>query len=241
LRPLACLRHEEPDDLGIGEAVLAAEGVPIEYVDLWRQAPPSLTEVSGLVVLGGDMNADDVARFPFLSTERDLLAEAAAEGVPVLGICLGAQLLARALGAAVTRSPRRELGFFPVRATAATAADPLASCFQDGDLVFQWHRDTFALPDRATLLLEGKTVTNQAFRAGERAWGFQFHFEVTREELERWFGLAGPSLERVWDRTGEELRREADRYLPRQHERSEALFSRFAGLLRQEPRSQEAR
>jgi GMP synthase (glutamine-hydrolysing) len=232
LRPLACLRHEEPDDLGIGEAVLNAEGVPIEYVDLWRQAPPPLTKVSGLVVLGGDMNADDVARFPFLSRERDVLAEAAAEGMPVLGICLGAQLLARALGAAVTRAPRRELGFFPVRATAATEADPLATCFEDGDLVFQWHRDTFALPDRATLLLEGETVTNQAFRAGERAWGFQFHFEVTREKLEKWFELAGPSLEREWDRAGDELRREADRYLSLQHERSEALFSRFAGLLR---------
>jgi GMP synthase (glutamine-hydrolysing) len=232
LRPLACLRHEEPDDLGIGEAVLAAEGVPIEYVDLWRQGPPPLTEVSGLVVLGGDMNADDVAHFPFLSSERDLLAEAAAEGMPVLGICLGAQLLARALGAAVTRSPRRELGFFPVRPTDATGADPLASCFQDGDLVFQWHRDTFALPNRATLLLEGDVVANQAFRAGARAWGFQFHLEVTQEELEKWFELAGPALEREWDRTGDELRREASLYLPRLHERSEALFSRFAGLLR---------
>jgi GMP synthase (glutamine-hydrolysing) len=231
LRPLFCLRHEEPDDLGVGEEVLAADGVAVEYVDLWRQDPPSLTEVSGLVVLGGNMNADDILRFPFLSSERYLLAEAAAGGVPVLGICLGAQLLARALGATVTRSPRRELGFFPVRFTEATRTDPLASCFQDGDLVFQWHRDTFALPDGATLLLEGGAVANQGFRAGERAWGFQFHLEVTREELDAWLELAEPALKREWGRTADELRREADRYLPVQNERSVEVFRRFAGFL----------
>jgi GMP synthase (glutamine-hydrolysing) len=232
VRPLACLRHEEPDDLGIGEAVLASEGVAVEYVDVWRRAPPPLREVSGLVVLGGDMNADDVARFPFLSTERRLLAEAAADAVPVLGICLGAQLLARALGAAVTQSPRRELGFFPVRFTETTATDPLASCFQNGDLVFQWHRDTFALPGGAARLLKGEAVANQAFRAGEQAWGFQFHLEVTPEELDAWLGLAEPTLEAEWGRTVDEVRREAQRYLPLQLERSAELFRRFAGLLR---------
>lgn len=231
MRPLACVRHEDPDDLGVGEAVLASQGVPVEYVDVWRQAPPPLREVSGLVVLGGDMNADDLARFPFLSTERHLLAEATAGGVPVLGICLGAQLLARALGAAVTPSPRQELGFFPVRSTEATGADPLASCFQDGDVVFQWHRDTFGLPAGATRLLEGETVANQAFRAGEQAWGFQFHLEVTPEELEGWLGLAGPRLEAEWGRTVDE-RWEAQRYLPLQLERSAELFRRFAALLR---------
>jgi GMP synthase-like glutamine amidotransferase len=178
------------------------------------------------------MNADDIARFPFLSAERRLLAEAASEAVPVLGICLGAQLLARALGAVVTQSPRRELGFFPVRFTGATRSDPLASCFEDGDLVFQWHRDTFDLPEGAVRLLEGEAVTNQAFRAGEHAWGFQFHLEVTREELDVWLGLAEPAIDREWGRSSEELRREADRYLPVQNERSVELFRRFASVLR---------
>jgi GMP synthase (glutamine-hydrolysing) len=231
VRPLACLRHEEPDDLGIGEEVFAAEGVPVTYVDLWREEPPSLADLSGLVILGGDMNVDETVRYPFLSAERELLADAVGTGVPVLGICLGAQLLARALGAAVTPSPRREVGFFPLRPTAAGADDPLASCFLDGDLVFQWHRDTFGLPDEGTLLLEGEPVAHQAFRAGERAWGFQFHLEVSSRELDEWLALAAETLERDWRRTPKEVREEADRFLPTQHERSRELFRRFAGLL----------
>ena len=231
MRPLACLRHKEPDDLGIGEEVLGGEGVPVEYVDLWRQDPPSLSDVSALVTLGGDMNSDDVDRFPFLSAERELLARAVDAAVPVLGICLGAQLLARALGAGVTPSPRRELGFIPVRHTESTPADPLASCFQDGDLVFQWHRDSFTLPEGGALLLQGEAVPNQAYRAGEQAWGFQFHLEVTPGELDAWLGLAEANLQREWGRTADELRREADQYLPLQHERSAELFRRFAGLL----------
>jgi GMP synthase-like glutamine amidotransferase len=231
VRPLACLRHEEPDDLGVGEDIFAAAGVTVTHVDLWREDPPSLSDVSGLVVLGGDMNVDDIERYPFLSAERHLLARAVAGDVPVLGICLGAQSLARALGTAVTPSPLRELGFFPVRPTPAAADDPLASCFRPGDQVFQWHRDTFDIPAGATLLLEGEGVRHQAFRAGPRAWGFQFHLEVTREELEAWFDLAEPTLAREWGRTRDELLLEADRLLAAQQGRAREVFRRFATLL----------
>lgn len=235
MRPLACLRHEEPDDLGIGEDVLVAEGVPLVYVDLWHEDPPALSDVSGLVILGGDMNVDETARYPFLSAERELLAHAVAGGVPVLGICLGAQILARALGASVIPSSRRELGFFPVHTTEASADDLLASCFRDGDMVFQWHRDTFDIPAGATLLLQGEVVPSQAFRAGDRAWGFQFHVEASSQELDAWLDLAGGTLEREWGRTPAELREDADRYLPTQQARSRELFRRFAQFLSARP------
>lgn len=232
MRSLACLRHEVADDLGIGEEAFAAAGVPLTYVDLWRCPLPSLQAISGLVVLGGDMNVDDTDQFPFLSAERDLLAQAVAHDVPVLGICLGAQLLARALGASVRPSPARELGFTPVRPAPAAADDPLSSCFIAGDRVFQWHRDTFGLPEGAALLLVGDQVHNQAFRAGKRAWGFQFHLEITRAELKAWLDLSESQLQSEWGRTRDQLLQEADRYLASQQARAGEVFRRFAGLLR---------
>jgi GMP synthase (glutamine-hydrolysing) len=231
VRPVACLRHEEPDDLGVGQEIFSQLGVPVVYVDLWREDPPSLSDVSGLVVLGGDMNVDQTARYPFLSAERELLAEAAASGQPVLGICLGAQLLARSLGAAVAPSPRRELGFFPVRSIGGSADDPLASCFRDGDVVFQWHRDTFEIPAGATRTLQGDEVPNQAFRVGNRAWGFQFHLEIDSRKLEEWLDLAEPTLEQEWGRTAQELKEEGERHLPTQQQRSRELFRRFATVI----------
>jgi GMP synthase (glutamine-hydrolysing) len=211
-KPVACLRHEEPDDLGVGRGVL-----PVEYVDLWREDPPAIDDVAGLVVLGGEMNADQVEDYPFLAAERELLGRALTQGVPVLGICLGAQLLARALGASVSRAPVRELGFVPVHP--AEGSDPLADVFAPGDPVFQWHEDTWELPEGASLLLTGKRVRNQAFRAGPGAWGFQFHLEVDRPGLDAWLDLSGPELERVWGTSASEVRRQADRHLPEHEDR----------------------
>ncbi len=219
-KPVACLRHEQPDDLGVGRDVL-----PVEYVDLWREDPPALDDVAGLIVLGGEMNADQVEAYPFLAGERELLGRAVTEGVPVLGICLGAQLLARALGASVSLAPVREMGFFPVHPTGGS--DPLAAVFAPGDPVFQWHEDTWELPGGASLLLTGERVRNQGFRAGPGAWGFQFHLEVDRRGLDAWLDLSGPELERVWGTSASEVRRQADRHLPAHEARGREVFARF--------------
>lgn len=137
--------------------------------------------MGGLIVFGGEMNVDEIEAHPYLLRERQLMADALARGVPVLGICLGAQMLARVLGAPVRRAPVRELGFKPVRLTQAGTTDPLLGAFGRSACVFQWHEDTFDLPKGAELLAAGDTVTNQAFRHGDRAWGVQFHFEVNQE------------------------------------------------------------
>lgn len=225
-KPVACLRHEEPDDLGVGR-----DALPVEYVDLWREDPPALGDVAGLIVLGGEMNADQVEEFPFLAPERELLRCAVAEEVPVLGICLGAQLLARALGASVSRAPVRELGFLPVYPTPAMGKDLLAGLYAPGDPVFQWHEDTWDLPPDASVLLTGEGVRNQAFRAGPVAWGFQFHLEIDRRGLDAWLDLAGSDLEREWGTTAAEVRRQADRYLPDHEARGRELFARFGSLV----------
>jgi GMP synthase (glutamine-hydrolysing) len=213
--------------------MLAGQGVPVIRLDAFEAEPrwPALDEISGLVVFGGEMNADEVERYPYLLTQRELMRRAVDAGMPVLGICLGAQMLARVLEARVYRAPLRELGFKPVRITQAGQADPLLGAFHSGDRVFQWHEDTFDLPDGAELLVAGDDVPVQAFRMAPNAWGVQFHFEVDAEGVDAWLRVAEPTLERVWKRSAEEVREELRLYLDAQQQRSRQLFKAFAQII----------
>jgi GMP synthase (glutamine-hydrolysing) len=233
MKPVLCVRNDRDDTLGIAVPALAENGVPVMRLDAFDAEPrwPSLDEISGLVVFGGEMNADEIERYPYLLSQRELMRRAVDDGMPVLGICLGAQMLARAFDARVYRAPLREFGFKPVRITEAGEADPLLGAFRSGDRVFQWHEDTFDLPDGAELLAAGDEVQVQAFRMGRNAWGVQFHPEVDAEGVDAWLRVAEPSLERVWKRSGEEIREELRRYLDAQQQRSRQLFSGFARLV----------
>jgi GMP synthase (glutamine-hydrolysing) len=231
MKPLVAIENEDIADLGIAEEVLRSEGVPVETVRAWKgEDLPSLDEISALIPLGGDMNVDQIAEYPYLAEERALLAEAVDRDVPVLGICLGGQLLARALGAPVHPAPIRELGFVPLRLTEEGRRDPVLSALRDGDRMFQWHVDAFGLPAGAALLATGEDVPNQAFRAGRRGWGVQFHPEVSAEELDRWLD-AVPDVERTYGRRIDELRAEISRELDTMHHRSRDLFRRFARVI----------
>ena len=193
---------------------------------------PALEEIGGLIVFGGEMNVDETEQHPYLLAQRDLMRRAVEAGLPVLGICLGAQMLARALDARVYRAPVRELGFKTLRLTAAGRGDTLLSAFQTGDRVFQWHEDTFDLPAGAELLVTGDDVPHQAFRFGRTAWGVQFHFEVDAQGVEAWLRVAEPTLSRDWKRSADEIRDELRMYLDAQQQRSRALLAAFARLLR---------
>ncbi|MDQ6712820.1 MAG: type 1 glutamine amidotransferase [Candidatus Dormibacteraeota bacterium] len=230
---MICVRNDRDDTLGITAAVLAEAGVPLIRLDAFAADArwPDLEEMGGLMVFGGEMNVDEVDRHPYLLTQRELMRRAAGAGLPVLGICLGAQLLARAFGARVYPAPVRELGFRPVRITDAGRADALLSAFQSGDRVFQWHEDTFELPAGAQLLASGDDVPIQAFRHGT-AWGVQFHFELDATGVEAWLRVAEPSLKRVWKRSADEVRREVGKYLGAQQQRSRVLLTAFADQVR---------
>jgi len=234
MNPVLCVRNDRDDTLGIAPATLARAGLPLMRLDafdagvLW----PALEEIGGLIVFGGEMNVDETEQHPYLLAQRDLMRRAVDAGLPVLGICLGAQMLARALDARVYRAPVRELGFKTVRLTAAGQGDTLLSAFQTGDRVFQWHEDTFDLPDGADLLVAGDDVLNQAFRCGRRAWGVQFHFEVEAQGVEAWLRVAEPTLSRAWNRTADQVREELRMYLETQQRHSRVLLSAFADMVR---------
>jgi GMP synthase (glutamine-hydrolysing) len=234
MKPVFLIRNDRDDTLGIAVATLADKGVPVVRLDGFDSAVswPELGDISGLVVFGGEMNVDETDRHPFLLTQRELMRRAVDAGLPVLGICLGAQMLVRALDARVYRAPVRELGFKPVRVTDAGQKDALIGAFQTGDRVFQWHEDTFELPDGAELLATGDDVPVQAFRMGPLAWGVQFHFEVDADGVNAWLRAAEPSLERVWKRSVEEVRDEMRIYLDAQQQRSRVLLAAFAEHVR---------
>ena len=234
MKPILCIRNDRDDTLGITAGALAEAAVPLARLDAFEPSVrwPALEEIGGLIVFGGEMNVDQTEQHPYLLAQRDLMRQAVDAGLPVLGICLGAQMLARALDARVYRAPVRELGFKTVRLTAVGQGDSVLSAFQSGDRVFQWHEDTFDLPAGAELLATGDDVPNQAFRFGRTAWGVQFHFEVDAQGVEAWLRVAEPTLSRDWKRSANEIRDELRMYLEAQQQRSRVLLAAFAGLAR---------
>lgn len=231
MRPVLYLRNDPADSVGIVPDAVRGK-VALRVVDAWREdgSWPETDELGGLVVGGGQMNADETASYPFLLRVRGLLRRAVDAGLPVLGICLGAQLLARALDARVYPAPVKEVGFSPVRLTSEGVRDPLLSAYGRNARVFHWHEDTFDPPPGATLLATGARVRMQAYRIGPRAWGVQFHPEVERAELEAWMAQAGDRLEAAWGVSPSALREGIAAHLPEHERRGRRLFRRFAEL-----------
>lgn len=162
------------------------------------EALPAVTEVGGIVAMGGPMGVGDGAEHPWLAEERALLAMAVARGLPVLGVCLGSQQLAAALGAEVRPGPEPEIGLGRVQLTPEGRADPILGPASDGAAslpVVHWHGDTFDVPPGAVRLASSDRYANQAFRAGRSAYGLQFHVEVDRELAAGWGAHLPPGVE----------------------------------------------
>jgi GMP synthase (glutamine-hydrolysing) len=179
-------RHTPIEHLGWIAASLDAAQLPWRYVDLFQEDSPlpALDVVGGLIFLGGPMSAnDDLA---YLRREIAIIERAVARKKPVLGVCLGAQLIAKALGARVYPNRVKEIGWFPVTWTEAAYQDCLFAGLRGSDTVFHWHGETFDLPVGATRLAESEACQNQAFRFGIGVYGLQFHLEVTPEMIAEW-------------------------------------------------------
>ena len=181
-------QHVPYEPLGTLDPLLRETGFRIRYVNFWREPEqrPELDRYAAVVVLGGPMNADQIDRHPNLRTEVEILKEAVSRDMSVLGICLGAQLLAKALGGSVTRNPTREVGWYDVDLTEEGKRDPVLSTFAPRQQVFQWHEDGIALPPDCVHLASSPASNVQAFRYGEHAYGFQFHLEADALIIERW-------------------------------------------------------
>ena len=185
---LLVFQHVAAEPLGTLDPLIRRRGHRIRFVNFERQpdARPSINRYRGLIVLGGPMNVEEQASRPHLRTELTVIEQALAQGKPVLGICLGAQLLARALGGRNHVGGFHEFAWQQVELTPEAAADPLFADVPGAFPSFQWHDDHFDLPAGCVRLAQSPVAPNQAFRHGRAAYGMQFHFEADRALVRRW-------------------------------------------------------
>jgi len=181
------LQHIACEPPGVYEDVLRERGATLLRVELDEgEALPGLERIDAIVAMGGPMSVNDEQEHPWLGEEKRLIREAVADGIPFFGACLGVQLFAASLGARVTTGGVPEVGVLPVYGTDAARDDPVFSGLAWPRPTLQWHSDTFELPDGATLLATSPAYPHQAFRVGERAYGVQFHLEVTDDMADEW-------------------------------------------------------
>lgn len=191
------IKHISIEGPGTLEDFFRETSRDINIVELGKgEILPVLDGYEAVVSLGGPMNVYETEKYPFLLAEEDFLKEALAKGIPVLGVCLGAQLLAKANGAGVRKAKQEEIGWYAVELTEEGKRDSIFQGVENHLEVFQWHQDSFDIPRRGTLLATSPTCKNQAMRIGEYAWGLQFHLEITPEMLESWLDYYSSALDK---------------------------------------------
>lgn len=204
---LLIFQHVPHEGLGAFEAPFREAGLELQTVESWREDLSRLKiepgAWDGVVVMGGPMSANDADRLPFIREELRLIEETLKADLPFLGVCLGSQLLAKALGMRVYPGTQKEIGWYPLWTRPEARGDPLFGEFPPRLAMFQWHGETFELPLGAKLLASSEMFLHQAFRYGEKAYGLQFHAEMTPEMIAEWHEagraeIAAAGLEEKW-------------------------------------------
>ena len=237
MKPVLALRHVPHEDLGTLADAFRQAGVVYQLVDLFREVPRHFhpEQLAGLVVMGGPMNVDETDRYPFLAAEIAWIQAAVQHDVPVLGICLGSQLVAKALGSKVYPNGLKEIGWYPLDVLPAAIDDALFGGCPPNMTVFQWHGDTFDLPPGAVQLARSPLCAQQAFRFGRAAYGLQFHLEMTGPMIEDWLCESGGCAEIAGlpyiDPA--EIRRRTPGELPTLNQHARRMFAEFATLCRE--------
>ena len=236
MRKLLVFQHVASEPLGHLDPLLRASGCRIRYVNFGREphAEPDVRRYDGLVVLGGPMNVDQAHLFPHLRTEVAAIRAAVLADKPVLGICLGGQLLAEAMGGRVHPNPVPEIGWYRLHTRPAAHEDLLFRHFERVPrYVFQWHAYTFQPPPGAVPLAWTRSCRNQAYRLGDRAWGLQFHLEAHAPLIQRWLHTSGgrAEIEQHWH--GSRVMRihnATHKHLPQAQPLSERVFGEFVRM-----------
>jgi GMP synthase-like glutamine amidotransferase len=178
-----CLQHESFEGMAAIEPWLKKNNFKISYTRFYESAElPSSGDIDWLIIMGGGMSVNDEQQYPWLITEKQFIRQCIENGKVVIGICLGSQLIANALGARVYRNNQKEIGWFPIRKIQPVNSR-IFEALPDEITVFHWHGETFDLPPGAELIASSEACKNQIFVIGDRAIGFQCHLETTADSL----------------------------------------------------------
>jgi GMP synthase (glutamine-hydrolysing) len=194
------LQHISCEPPGIYEDILVEKGASLHRVEIDEgQQLPAWRDFDAIIAMGGPMSVNDGDTLPWLTAEKAWVREAVLAGHPYWGVCLGVQLLAASLGARVYKGPKPEVGIMPVFLTSSARDDAVFSGLPPELLTFQWHGETFDLPEGAVLLATSPAYPNQAFRWKEKAYGVQFHVEISADLAKQWSQVSAykAALERV--------------------------------------------
>jgi len=232
---VAVIQHVPFEPLGTIVSLLRERRHRIRHINFVRQPHQKLSveNYDALIILGGPMDVHQTEQYPFLLQEVELIKQAIDADIPVLGICLGAQLIAKALGAEVYPAQQKEIGWYPL-SKISEQRDPVLEQFGSIENLFQWHRYTFDLPNNSEHLLSSSICPNQAFRFGEKVYGFQFHLEVSEHLIERWLSSA-ESLSYLSHKGQQskikKIRADTEEYIEQSVALSHQVFGAFLDLL----------
>jgi GMP synthase (glutamine-hydrolysing) len=191
-KPVVIVQHAPHEHPAALLRALESQGIATQLVHPYRgDLYPSTDAISGVVSLGGPMGANDQEHQGWIQPEMELFRRAVGAGLPVVGICLGGQILARALGGRVEKHSVAEVGWFPVQLNAQGLQDPIVGAAGPSPTVYHWHMDTFFPPEGATLLASSRACERQAYRISEKVYGFQFHPEADHQLVLEWLEIEG--------------------------------------------------
>lgn len=190
------IKNVEVEDAGELSEFLKEKRCEIEIVEIWKNERYEINkDFSGIVLLGGPMNVYQNKEYPFLLKEEKIIKFALNKKIPFLGICLGAQLLAKVLGAKVKKLKNGEIGWYQIKLTEKGKESFLFKNLSNSFYVFQWHEDTFEIPENTILTAKGDFCKNQAFDYENYAWGIQFHIEVNLEMIKKWIDYYNETID----------------------------------------------